>query len=162
MSLVTDPQSGSGRFRTASSSRPCLTCGFELWIPLASLEASEVGLYNDERFPGRLLVSLRDHYDHFDDVPNDVATALLGDVRFCSWVLRRELGAGRVNFAILGNQESHVHAHLIPRRASDAMPRSAPWQDPRPRKPMSDAQHEEVVGCLADAFGTSNLKNRSA
>lgn len=158
MSLATD-HNPSSRARLCDEparlceGQRCTACGFQLWTHLATLEVSEVGLYDDSRFPGRLMVSLREHYEHLDEVPEDVSTAFMRDVRLCSLVLRRDLGAHRVNLAVLGNQEAHVHAHLIPRRSSDEpMPHNAPWQDPRPRTQMSVPQRDEVIGRLIAAL----------
>lgn len=162
MSLATDPEFLSScadrrdRHGEVDRSIACSTCGFALWIPIASLEVSDVGLYNDARFPGRLLVSLREHHDHLDEVPDTESAAFLRDVRLCSAVLRRSLGALRVNFAILGNQEPHVHAHLIPRNPRDEpLPSHAPWQDPRPRMDMPSPQCGQILDRLTAALASA-------
>lgn len=130
------------------ASTTCDECGFELWTPIWRLNVARAGLYDDARFPGRLIVSLNDHYDHLDEMPSHLLAAFMADVSEASKVLRWSLGADRVNVAVLGNQESHVHAHVIPRKSSDPRPNHAPWQDPRPRTNLSLPEREVVMACL--------------
>ncbi|MEV5000374.1 HIT family protein [Nocardioides sp. LML1-1-1.1] len=112
------------------------------------MSASSAGLYDDARFAGRLIVSLGQHFDHLDDVPEDLLARFMSDVSRASRTLRLVLSVDRVNVAVLGNQESHVHAHLIPRRRTDADPTTAPWQDPRPRQRLASHEHSELVALL--------------
>jgi hypothetical protein len=35
----------------------CVVCGFALWLPVARLVVADAAVYDDRRFPGRLLVS---------------------------------------------------------------------------------------------------------
>jgi len=39
----------------------CDQCRFDLWLPVASLFVSELGFYDDARFPGRCILAFRDH-----------------------------------------------------------------------------------------------------
>lgn len=133
--------------------RPCSVCGFELWLPVTALSVCDVGIYNDARFHGRMIVSLREHAEHFDEVSRDIATCMLDDVSIASRVLRKTLGAHRVNVAILGNQAPHVHAHVIPRYGpSEPKPDASPWDDPRPRGHAPAREMELVRKALQDAF----------
>jgi diadenosine tetraphosphate (Ap4A) HIT family hydrolase len=68
-------------------------------------------------------------------------------------VMRKALGADRVNYAILGNTEPHVHFHLVPRkRSGDPVPSRPPWEHPIKAKPLSPAQRDSIVRVLADAL----------
>lgn len=143
MLVATELQS-KARVRTT-----CPSCSFELWHPIARLRNSRVGLYDDSRFPGRVIVSLDQHYDHLDEVPEVLLADFMADVARTSRVLRDCLEVPRVNVAILGNQERHVHAHLIPRDpTSDPLPSKSPWQDPRPRSLLDPIFHVQIVETL--------------
>ena len=113
----------------------CPDCGFSLWNPLGHYGPCDVVLYDDARFPGRLIVSLREHHDHFEEMPDDAATLLMDSARTIARLLRKVTSADRVNIAILGNAEPHVHVHVIPRIALlEPEPRKSPWNDPRPHR----------------------------
>jgi diadenosine tetraphosphate (Ap4A) HIT family hydrolase len=129
----------------------CEVCGFDLWLPLASLGVSELGLYSDSRFPGRSLLKLNGHWDSLEDLPDDVALEFLSDTRRSMAAIRRATGAERVNFAVLGNAVAHVHGHLIPRfPATESKPQSSPWDDPRPRTKLEGAQELELIGRIRE------------
>jgi len=106
---------------------------------------THVGLYSDARFPGRLIVSLKPHYEEFSEVPEVIAAAFMLEVSRISKALKSLTSARRVNIAILGNAESHVHAHLIPRYEKDPLPLKSPWDDPRKREPLSSSNEKRFL-----------------
>lgn len=131
----------------------CGVCDFALWLPVARLSAATVGLYDDARFPGRLIVSAHEHFEHLDDMaPSELGEFMAGVQRACR-ALRSLEGVERVNVAILGNREPHVHAHLIPRRAGEPNSGKAPWDGAAPRKTLNTwtrlALTRELRGLLA-------------
>lgn len=147
------PKDGVRRATLMTSVRACYECGFDLWLPIASVGSCQIGLYDDARFPGRLIVSLIDHYEHLEEAPAEVASAFIRDVQWSAKVLREVTRSDRVNIAVLGNQEPHVHAHLIPRiPAREPLPRHSPWADPRPITKLSSTDRFRLLEQLADRF----------
>lgn len=130
----------------------CATCGFLLWNPLAALSVSTAGLYDDGRFPGRLIVSLNSHFDHFDEIPADTLSSFMEDVRVVSSALRGLDTVERVNVAILGNKVAHVHAHVIPRRATDPNYGLSPWDNSSKWVPLEPFVREDVLRTLTQAI----------
>lgn len=144
----------------------CGQCGFILWNPLGSVGCCDVGLYDDARFPGRLLVSYRPHMDHFDEMSDGALIDFMTTIRTLSRLLRDITSADRVNVAILGNTEPHVHAHLIPRIAHrEPEPRKSPWDDPRPREPLNNLEKARLMYVLPRRLhldGSSSLQAGAA
>ena len=131
----------------------CPTCGFSLWTPLAELGVSTLGLYDDVRFPGRCLLVLREHHDDLALVPAGLLRAYLDDVQRAGRAVREATGADRVNYAVLGNAQPHVHFHLVPRiKAGDPAPEKAPWETPLPRGPLDSVRRRDVRRALVDAL----------
>lgn len=131
--------------------QPCHECGFELYHPLPTkLTVSHAGIYSDARFPGRTILVLDEHHEHLDEVPAKILAEFVNDIAtFSSW-LRTMPGVERINVSILGNAEPHVHAHLIPRRPStEPEPKRSPWDDPRPRQPLTDLQLAKTYATLS-------------
>jgi diadenosine tetraphosphate (Ap4A) HIT family hydrolase len=133
----------------------CSICGFALWLPVADLHASTAGLYDDGRFPGRLIVSAQEHYDHLDEMPSHTLNAFMRDVQTASQTLRQLPEVVRVNVSVLGNVESHVHAHLIPRRPGESNFDKAPWDQAPARRRLGDNERVELLRSLAALFGDS-------
>lgn len=131
----------------------CRVCDFSLWLPVGSYGVTQVGLYNDARFPGRCIVVLSDHHEHFENLETELATKFIRDVQVAGSVIKKVTKAPRINYAILGNAEPHIHAHVIPRQVGrDPEPQRSPWQNPNPHTDMSDSERERMLSSLAAAF----------
>lgn len=104
---------------TSSTEACCDSCGFALFIPVFTLSVSTLGLYDDSRSPGRCLLSLSEHYEYLDEMPASLLTELMKDIHRASQAIKDVTGSRRVNVAVLGNTEPHVHAHLIPRYSGE-------------------------------------------
>ena len=117
-------------FERLYSSVACQQCGFELWEPIAQSSHTSLGLYNDDRFPGRCILSLQEHKESLEELTVDVMVFFMRDIQIAMKAIRQATNAARVNVAILGNRESHLHAHLIPRFPdNEQFPDCSPWND---------------------------------
>lgn len=129
----------------AGASYACPACGFDLWLPLVTLDVSTLGLYNDARFPGRGILALHDHYEDLSEVEPDLLSRFVADVRLAGWAIRAATEADRMNYAVLGNIAPHVHFHLIPRVfESDPVPNRPPWEHPSPVSPLPPEEVERL------------------
>lgn len=131
----------------------CPTCQFVVANPVGRLSVSRIGLFSDARFPGRSIVSLRDHYDDLTAAPPAVAELFMTDIQCAARIVRRATGADRVDVALSGAAGAHVHAHLVPRRRDrDPRPDHGPDEDPRVHRPLEPLPEQMAVGLLAAAF----------
>lgn len=120
--------------------------GIVLWNPIARTDHSRLGLYNDDRFPGRCILALNGEFTNICDVPCGTLTGFMRDAQFAMTAIQLVTQAARVNFSILGNREPFVHAHLIPRFPDDeARPDCSPWNDPRKRHDLSRSQTDQLI-----------------
>lgn len=123
----------------------CPDCGFDLWIPVANLAASVVGLYDDNRFPGRCLVVLREHHEHLALLEPDLLNLFMADIQAVGRALHEVTGAQRINYALLGNAVAHLHAHVIPRFGThEPRPDRTPWEHPSPRDSLGEQRILEL------------------
>lgn len=107
----------------------CSVCAFALWHPISRLGVSFLGLYDDARFPGRCLLVLDQHAEDLSSLDPKVAQAFLTDVQKCARAIMTTTKAPRMNYAVLGNLEPHLHFHLIPRgQPDDPLPTRPPWE----------------------------------
>lgn len=124
-----------------------------MWNPIAEMEVTVLGLYDDTRFPGQCLLSLKEHHEDFTLLDARVANRLMADARDAASAIQKVTGAARVNYAILGNHEPHLHVHLIPRHPSrEPRPREAPWSDPRPHEALPDHARAALIENIARAL----------
>lgn len=120
----------------------CKTCNFELYHPVYVDKYFSVGLYDDVRYPGRCILMVNDHYEHLDEMSGVTETDgylsylqddFMGKMAWVGREIRQLFSADRINYAILGNTESHVHAHIIPRHKNnpgDPHPTRPIWENP--------------------------------
>ena len=59
----------------------------------------------------------------------------------------------RLNIAILGNKDPHLHAHLIPRRVTDDNYGVAPWENAAEHSKLAPADRTIIVDLLKQGFG---------
>jgi diadenosine tetraphosphate (Ap4A) HIT family hydrolase len=131
----------------------CDHCGFEIFIPIAETDEAALGLYDDDRFPGRCLLVLKSHFEHLDEIPEHLASSFLLQAMDTGRVLRTSGLGPRVNYAVLGNEHPHVHYHIIPRQsASDAIPRRPVWEHPLKARKLSSSARKRVIGEIRDAL----------
>src|SRR4051812_22974114 len=111
----------------------CDDCGFELWYPIAvsGLEVTRLGLYAEDKFPGRVILALNTHAENLDLLDDETLCAMWRDAARVGGVLRNLVNAVRVNYAVLGNAVAHLHVHIIPRLETDPLPTRSPWVDDR-------------------------------
>jgi diadenosine tetraphosphate (Ap4A) HIT family hydrolase len=126
----------------------CAACGFDLWIPVGSLGVSEVGFYDDGRFPGRCIVALSAHHEHLDEVPAEVRHAFSDDIARVGAVVRELTEPSRVNYAVLGNTIAHVHCHVIPRPVDDPIATRPPWEHPDPARVNESDDAVRLIAAL--------------
>ena len=125
-------------------------CSFELWRPIAELRVSVLGLYDDGRFPGRCLIAVKAHEEDFARLSNEDTSAFVCDIQAAARAIQRVTQAPRINYAILGNVEPHIHAHLIPRSADDPIPKKSPWQHPEPVRPLGQRQADDIIRAIRE------------
>lgn len=131
---------------------PC-GCGFVLWNPVAQSETSRLGLYDDARFPGRCILRLDAHYESLEELPEDVLMSFMQDIQAAMSAIKAATGAARVNVAILGNRDPHVHAHLIPRfPGEEEFPDCSPWNDMRVKAALPDESRITIMSGIWQAL----------
>lgn len=60
--------------------------------------------------------------------------------------------AARINYAVLGNAEPHLHVHLIPRSTEEAKPTRPPWEHPQGSRPLQVVRSGRLLQRLKDAL----------
>jgi diadenosine tetraphosphate (Ap4A) HIT family hydrolase len=79
----------------------------------------------------------------------------LSDMALTGDVLTRVLGATRINYAIFGNQDPALHAHIFPRRADEpaGLVTAHPWAYDWTAAPRLSAERDrELIADLRRAF----------
>ena len=126
----------------------CDECGFKLWLPVLSNPTTHLGLYDDARFPGRCILVFGRHVEHLTELTRDESCTFMEDGRLAAAAIHDVTGARRINYAVLGNTEPHLHLHLVPRFDAEPKPKRPPWEDPRPTTPLAPDRIAELRSSL--------------
>jgi diadenosine tetraphosphate (Ap4A) HIT family hydrolase len=151
--------------RPSNVSYKCEKCSFELWLPIAQLSVSVLGLYDDARFPGRCILILAEHHENLATLAPDIAESFLNDARRVGRAISAVVAPARINYALLGNKAPHPHWHLIPRQPEEPKPTRTPWEDPRPLLALAKSRAEHLryeIAAVLTQDGQAFRSQRSA
>lgn len=125
---------------------PCKNCNFQLFNPVHEFNHSNLVFYNDSRFRGRCILSLKKHFDNWEDVDEESLLGLMKESQQAVRAIKKATGCKRVNIASLSNQVAHIHLHLIPRFPDEEeFPNGAPWRDRREQTEMTEDKARRIV-----------------
>ena len=97
---------------------------------VCELRESLLVVHKHQRYEGWCTLWLKDHHEHLGLLERARQVRLSEDVIDVAGAMHRVFGGIRINYENLGNVVSHVHWHLIPRRASDPNPGATVWVRP--------------------------------
>jgi diadenosine tetraphosphate (Ap4A) HIT family hydrolase len=137
----------------SDDSYTCDHCAFSVATPLARLSASTLGLFPDRRLPGRCVLVLDGHHEHFEELPDTLAQRFMADTHRAARAIREVTGSQRLNYAMLGNQVAHLHMHVMPRGGpGDSNPLVSPWELEEPEAPLDDSTRADLSRRIAAAL----------
>lgn len=127
--------------------------------PIQHLSVSILGLFPDRRLPGRCVLVLDAHHEHFETLPAALARAFMTDAQRAGLAIRTATASTRLNYAMLGNQVGHLHLHVMPRGGSeDTNPRVSAWELDEPEAPLGDELRDRLVQSIRDALDSLPAK----
>ncbi len=125
---------------------------------LARFASGWAVLGDPQVIPGYCLLLPDPVVPHLNALEGAARGAFLADMAALGDVLLAECGALRINYAIFGNVEPALHAHLFPRRADEAAERATaqPWawdwtQSPPFAVTLHGALRDRLRGAIAAA-----------
>ena len=90
---------------------------------ISPLDASVLRLCADQFTPGYCVVISTRHVAEPYDLPEHERGSFFADVLRAGKAVQQALGSIKMNYLILGNEQPHLHCHLIPRYYGDPAPR---------------------------------------
>jgi diadenosine tetraphosphate (Ap4A) HIT family hydrolase len=84
-------------------------------------------LCDHQFYPGYSIVVLKDHVRDMHELPTEVQQGVFSDVMRMGAAVQAQYRPWKMNYACYGNQDPHIHWHIIPRYESDPQHRAQPW-----------------------------------
>lgn len=82
---------------------------------ICDLKASSIFLCKDQTLPGRCTIMYKDHYDEIYQIPKEDRDEYMDDVCALAETIQELFGADKINYAIYGDEVTHVHYTLCPK-----------------------------------------------
>ena len=86
-----------------------------LLFKICDLKASSVFLCTDQTLPGRCTIMFKDHYNELFEIPKEERDEYMDDVCALAQTIKELFGADKINYAIYGDEVTHVHYTLCPK-----------------------------------------------
>jgi diadenosine tetraphosphate (Ap4A) HIT family hydrolase len=133
----------------------CRACSGQ-WPPkthyIADCGHTEAYLHDDQFFTGWTILVLKRHATELFHLSREERAHLIEEVSQVASLLADELGAVKINYELLGNQQPHIHWHLIPRLADDPAPLEPVWRVPHEPRSLSERARDELLIRLRRRF----------
>jgi len=108
-------------------------------------------LNRDQFFPGYTLLFTKEHVTELFHLDQSVRSALMEEVSRVAQALYDTFSPAKINYELLGNMVPHIHWHIVPRFASEAL-----WP-----RPIWAETHKELI-LAPDEYQQQITKIRSA
>lgn len=89
---------------------------------VASLPSGFLRLMKNQFARGYCVLVARTHAKEPHDLPATEQVAFFNDLMRCAGAVEAVYSPVKINYLLLGNMVPHVHAHLVPRYATDPAP----------------------------------------
>lgn len=112
--------------------------------------------------PGHVLIVPKAHYDYYDDLPPELAAAVVHLGQRLGKEMKALYGVERVAFLFIGADVAHVHAHVVPMQERTDIT-SPSYIEQRPlsfrQPPQADnAELQETAAVLRGRLGAIKRK----
>lgn len=110
-------------------------------LRIAELRHSYVILNRDQFFPGYTLLFTKTHVTELFHLDQAVRAELIDEVSRVAASLHGAFRPDKINYELLGNMVPHMHWHLVPRFASDALWPRPIWAEPHAEVSMTPDEY---------------------
>lgn len=82
---------------------------------ICRLSVSTVFLLNEQEYRGRCVVALHAHHTELFQLSSDLLASYAKDVANVAQAVKHAFSAEKINYAVYGDIESHLHFHVVPK-----------------------------------------------
>lgn len=122
-------------------------------IKVADLPSSTWYLNKDQTYPGRSIVAYNDHKEELFELGPQELTQFMKDVALAAKRLSDISNADKINYAIFGDEVSHLHVHLVPKHKNGRDWGSAFEHEPQEPEFCSDLKYQSLINSLKNYLG---------
>ncbi|MES2238843.1 MAG: HIT domain-containing protein [Bacteroidota bacterium] len=127
----------------------CLYCQenetlHNLMIKITDLKVSQLFLFKEQSYTGRLNVVYKDHGVEFHELSDEQRNAFMDDVATAAKAIAKAFNPDKINYGAFSDTLSHLHFHIVPKYKEGYGFGSVFEMNPN-KTSLSDAEYEAVI-----------------
>jgi diadenosine tetraphosphate (Ap4A) HIT family hydrolase len=121
-------------------------------LRIAEHQHSYLILNRDQFFPGYALLFTKSHVTELFDLDQAVRSELMEEVSRTASALFKTFAPAKINYELLGNMVPHIHWHIVPRFASDALWPRPIWAEPHQELLLTPDEYQQRIKEIRSAL----------
>jgi diadenosine tetraphosphate (Ap4A) HIT family hydrolase len=121
-------------------------------LRICELKHSYVILNRDQFFPGYTLLFTKIHHRELFQLDRAVRSELMEEVCSVAKALYDTFCPTKINYELLGNMVPHIHWHLVPRYATEALWPRPIWAEPHDELLLAPAEYVQRKEAIRSAL----------
>ncbi len=127
----------------------CLYCQenetlHNLMIKITDLKVSQLFLFKEQSYTGRLNVVYNDHGVEFHELSDEQRNAFMDDVATTAKAIAKAFNPDKINYGAFSDKLSHLHFHIVP-KYKDGYGFGSVFEMNPEKVTLSDAEYEAVI-----------------
>jgi diadenosine tetraphosphate (Ap4A) HIT family hydrolase len=125
----------------------------QFMIPICELEISDLFLYRDQSYYGRVLIALKEHEKEISDLNESEGAAFMRDLGKAARAVNAAVNPAKINYGMFSDKLAHLHCHIVPKQVDGPDYGSMFQMSCNPPAYLSDEEYAELIEKIK-----SNLK----
>lgn len=127
----------------------CLYCQenetlHKLMIKITDLKVSQLFLFKEQSYTGRLNVVYKDHGVEFHELSNEQRNAFMDDVATAANAIAKTFNPDKINYGAFSDTLSHLHFHIVP-KYKDGYGFGSVFEMNPNKVALSDAEYDAII-----------------
>jgi diadenosine tetraphosphate (Ap4A) HIT family hydrolase len=113
---------------------------------ISPLQVSTAILSRDQFFLGYTLLIYNEHITDLEQLSEENRIKYSGDMMRVAKAIDKAFGPDKMSYELLGEKESHLQWHVIPRRKSDSLEIDRPiWEQDYQPKRLPEKEYRRII-----------------
>jgi Diadenosine tetraphosphate (Ap4A) hydrolase and other HIT family hydrolases len=119
-------------------------------IPICELEITDLFLYRDQSYYGRVLIALREHGKEIADLTAEEGAAFMRDLGKAGRAVQAVVNPAKINYGMFSDKLAHLHCHIVPKQADGPDFGGMFQMSCNPPAYLSEGEYAELIGKIKE------------
>jgi diadenosine tetraphosphate (Ap4A) HIT family hydrolase len=119
-------------------------------IPICELDITDLFLYRDQTYYGRVLIALKEHGKEIADLTAEESNAFINDLGKASRAVKAVVNPVKINYGMFSDKLAHLHCHIVPKQVDGPDYGSMFQMSCNPPAYLSDKEYEDLIKKIRD------------